>query len=142
MPLILDTDMLSIWESRSRPAFDRFQARLNQHPHQDIATTIVSFQERIQGWMSTLNQARTPAKILAAYDRLETTRRVFCDMRVVVFDQPAQDHFADLKQQRLRLGTLDLRIASIALALDATLLSRNLRDFRRVPGLRVEDWTQ
>jgi tRNA(fMet)-specific endonuclease VapC len=142
MPLILDTDMLSIWESRSRPAFDRFQARLNQHPSQSIATTIISFQERVQGWMSFLNQARTTAKVLAAYHRLESTLKTFCDLHVVAFDQPAQDHFADLKQQRVRIGTLDLRIASIALALDATLLSRNVRDFRKVPGLRVEDWTQ
>jgi predicted nucleic acid-binding protein len=36
---------------------------------------------------------------------------------------------------------MDLRIASIALTTGATLLSRNLRHFRRVPGLASEDWT-
>jgi tRNA(fMet)-specific endonuclease VapC len=35
---------------------------------------------------------------------------------------------------------MDLKIASIALASDATLLTRNATDFRRIPGLRVEDW--
>jgi tRNA(fMet)-specific endonuclease VapC len=35
---------------------------------------------------------------------------------------------------------MDLKIASIVLAHDATLLSRNLRDFQQVPNLRVEDW--
>jgi tRNA(fMet)-specific endonuclease VapC len=92
--------------------------------------------------MSLLNQARTPSKLLRAYQEFLATLRYFCAIRVLAFDQPAQDHFTSLKQQRLRIGTLDLRIASIALALDATLLSRNLRDFRKVPGLRVEGWTQ
>ena len=35
---------------------------------------------------------------------------------------------------------MDLKIASIALANDATLLTRNTNDFRRVPGLRIADW--
>jgi tRNA(fMet)-specific endonuclease VapC len=39
------------------------------------------------------------------------------------------------------VGTKDLQISAIVLAHDATLLSRNLVDFRKVPGLRVEDWT-
>ena len=40
----------------------------------------------------------------------------------------------------MRIGTQDLRIASVALSIDAVVLSRNLRDFRQVPGLRVENW--
>jgi tRNA(fMet)-specific endonuclease VapC len=38
------------------------------------------------------------------------------------------------------IGSMDLKIASIALAHSATLLSANLRDFRQVPNLSVEDW--
>lgn len=48
--------------------------------------------------------------------------------------------FVRLRAEGVRIATLDLRIACIALAYQATLLSRNLGDFRQVPGLRVENW--
>ena len=57
------------------------------------------------------------------------------------FDAKAAAHFARLKQARIRIGTMDLKIAAIALANDATLLTRNRADFDKVPGLRVEDWS-
>jgi tRNA(fMet)-specific endonuclease VapC len=60
---------------------------------------------------------------------------------VLPFDQTAMDEFLRLQEQRIRIGTNDLRIAAIAIANNAKLLSRNLRDFRLVPGLDVEDWT-
>jgi predicted nucleic acid-binding protein len=55
---------------------------------------------------------------------------------------PQEDEeFQRLCVRRVRIGTMDLKIAAIALANDATLLSRNLPDFAKVPGLRVEDWS-
>lgn len=57
------------------------------------------------------------------------------------FDERAMDEFERLQQQRIRIGTNDLRIAAIAKANNVKLLSCNLRDFRQVPGLDVEDWT-
>jgi tRNA(fMet)-specific endonuclease VapC len=53
----------------------------------------------------------------------------------------AAEQFQRLQLLRLRIGTMDMKIAAIALANDATLLTRNLADFGKVPGLRVEDWT-
>jgi len=44
------------------------------------------------------------------------------------------------RKQKIRIGSQDLKIAAIAVANDALLLSANLRDFRQVPGLRVENW--
>jgi predicted nucleic acid-binding protein len=45
-----------------------------------------------------------------------------------------------LVRNRVRIGTMDLKIASIALANDATVLTCNARDFSKVPNLRIEDW--
>jgi tRNA(fMet)-specific endonuclease VapC len=56
------------------------------------------------------------------------------------FDEAAADAFQTMKLQKVRIGAQDLKIASIALANNAILLSANLVDFQKVPGLKVEDW--
>jgi tRNA(fMet)-specific endonuclease VapC len=50
--------------------------------------------------------------------------------------------FDQLKSAKIRIGTMDLRIAAIALSRNLTVLTRNLSDFGKVPGLRIEDWTR
>lgn len=60
---------------------------------------------------------------------------------ILDFDAAAAGEYQSLSEARLRVGTMDLRIAAIALAHNALLVSRNLADFQRVPGLKVEDWT-
>jgi len=76
-----------------------------------------------------------------AYARLETLWRSFLRMNVSSFTAEAQAIFAEARRQVPRIETMDARIAAIALATSSTLLSRNLRHFRGVPGLVVEDWT-
>lgn len=66
----------------------------------------------------------------------------FAEAQILPFDDAAADIFNELRKEGVRIGTMDLRIASIALSRNMTVLSRNLVDFMRVPGLRVEDWTQ
>lgn len=58
------------------------------------------------------------------------------------FDSAAITRFNQLRAERVKVGTMDTRIAAICLSRDFTLLSRNLVDFRQVPGLRVQDWTK
>ncbi len=47
----------------------------------------------------------------------------------------------NFRSQRIRIGTQDLRIASIAIAHGGTVLTRNRKDFEQVPGLTIEDWS-
>jgi tRNA(fMet)-specific endonuclease VapC len=61
-------------------------------------------------------------------------------MTVMPFDAAAASEFVRLRRQKPRVGTMDLKIAAIALAHDALLLSANRRDYEKVPGLRVENW--
>jgi tRNA(fMet)-specific endonuclease VapC len=58
------------------------------------------------------------------------------------FDEAAAAIFDQLRTQKLRLGTNDLAIAAITLAVRGILVTRNTVDFRRIPGLVLEDWTR
>ena len=141
VPVLLDTDHLSVLQWEEQPACDRLLRRLDTLPPDDIATSIVSFHEQVQGWLAYLNRSRKPAQVVTAYDKLETIWRAFLKMNVLSYTAAAETRYGQLKRQCPRLQTMDLRIASIALVTDSTLLSRNVRDFGRVPGLRIDDWT-
>lgn len=60
---------------------------------------------------------------------------------ILPLTEPALDRLDGLVKLKLNVGKMDLKIAAIALEIGATVVSSNLRDFRRVPGLSVVDWT-
>jgi tRNA(fMet)-specific endonuclease VapC len=90
----------------------------------------------MRGWR--VLKARTNRRLLLAYTELQSMLRLLSSS-ILPFET-AQSEFNRLASGRI--GAMDLRIASVALASQSTLLSRNLRDFQRVPGLNVEDWTR
>ncbi len=87
-----------------------------------------------------IRSTKVEATRIFAYGQFGKGVRALNDWTVLPWDEDTAAMFASLRKQGVRIGTLDLRIASFALAYDAVLLSRNLRDFQQVPGLRVENW--
>lgn len=136
--LILDTNHLSQID-RETAAGKRLVEKL-QHHLEETYITIVSSEELIGGWLSLLRSAKSEGTRIYAYSQFGRCLRAQNDWTVLSWDDDTAARFAELRQQGIRIGTLDLRIASIALAYDAVLLSQNLRDFRLVPGLKVENW--
>ena len=136
--LILDTDHLSELDRGSQAA-RRLEARLS-NVLVPVGTTIVSIEEQLRGRLALLARTREKMKLIEIYARLNRLVADFSSWLILPWNEAAADRLARLRQERLKLGTMDLRIASIVLANNATLLSRNLRDFERVPQLRVEDW--
>jgi tRNA(fMet)-specific endonuclease VapC len=140
--LILDTDHLTIIQRATEPAYTSLRSRLRQTTPGAICTTIVSVEEQMRGWLTVLAQSRDMHQEVAAYRRLHALLAFFGDIAVLDFETAAADLFLRLRRSRVRIGSMDLKIAAITLSHGAVLLSRNLTDFRQVPGFHVEDWTQ
>jgi tRNA(fMet)-specific endonuclease VapC len=139
--VVLDTDHVTLVEWGQGEDAQRLRARLEQFPAEERATTIITFEEQTRGWLAYLARARTVAEMVKAFGKLSRHLDVYRPMQVLRFDERAAAEFQRLHKLRLRIGTKDLQIAAVVLARGATLLSRNLSDFRQVPGLTVEDWT-
>jgi tRNA(fMet)-specific endonuclease VapC len=136
--LVLDTDHL-VELDRGAAQGAALQRKL-EDAGDEVATTIISAEEQFRGWLAQIHRQRDPHEQIAVYQRLQRRIEFFAAWHVLPWDIAAADILQELRRQRLRIGTMDLKIASIVLAHDAMLLSRNLRDFQQVPGLRVADW--
>ena len=117
------------------------EMRLRAVPEEEVVTCVVVFEEQMRGWTAEIARMQTGAQYVLPYDSLATTLIIYCSMTVLTFDSRAATHYDDLRRQRIRIGTQDLKIAAIALSNDATVLTRNTRDFSRVPKLKFEDWS-
>jgi tRNA(fMet)-specific endonuclease VapC len=137
---LLDTDHLTLLE-RSGSEGQRILARLATTSWGEVAATIISYEEQTRGWLAVVARARTLDAQIEAYQRLQKHLEIYCSIPVVEFDEKAAIAFRRLPQSHVRIGTMDMKIAAIALANQASVLTRNLSDFGKVPGLRVEDWT-
>ena len=135
---ILDTDHFSAIDRESAVA-QVFQRRRREYAG-ELFISIITVEEVMRGWLALLASKKKRRDEIAVYERMQRSAEMIGEWQILPFDDDALENVERLKSARLKMSTLDLKIASIALAYDATLLSRNLRDFRQVPGLRVENW--
>jgi tRNA(fMet)-specific endonuclease VapC len=138
---ILDTDHVSLLLRRN-PQVSRRVVELGV----DVAITVITVQELFNGWIVRINDAKDTEDLVRLYEKLSHTISLCKQVKVAEFDQAAGDCYQrilietlSLEKKRLRK---DMRIAAIALSLQATVVTRNYQDFSQVSGLRLEDWTQ
>ena len=138
--LVLDTDHISVLEQADSVARARLIHRLDQAGATAVVTTIVSYEEQSRGWLAYVARARSLPEQIDAYQRLARHLETYHRLVVLAYDHSAAEIFRRLRSGRIPIGTLDLRIAAITLANEATLLSRNRKDFEKIPDLKVENW--
>jgi tRNA(fMet)-specific endonuclease VapC len=140
MIYLLDTDHLSLLE-RGTTEGATIRARLALLGPDDYGITIVSYGENMRGALAEVADAKTPDQETRAFRLLRENLRFCSAFAIWDYTPQAAALCAELRKQKVRIGTQDLRIASVALSTGATLLTRNARDFSKVPSLRFEDWT-
>jgi tRNA(fMet)-specific endonuclease VapC len=136
--VVLDTDHASELGFRSAAGV-RLLLRL-ETSGVDAVVTAITVEEQMRGWLAEIRRRVNPADQVAAYDRLVRQVELLASWVILPWDMAAVEWLRRLREQRIRIGTQDLKIASIALAYDATLLTRNIQDFAQVPGLKIENW--
>jgi tRNA(fMet)-specific endonuclease VapC len=108
---ILDTDHLSIADRDTVEAFN-LGRRLAAVPSGEVAVTVVTYEEQMRGWLAYIARAHTTEQQVEAYRRLRVHIERFRHIPLVDFDEKAAAAFERLRQARLRIGAMDLKIAA------------------------------
>ncbi len=112
MMVVLDSDHMSLLQRGGAESLKIVQ-RLRDVPPDDIATTIVTFEEQVRGWLARLGRASTIERQMSDYGELKRLINNYCAIPVLEFDARALAEFQRLRDARIRNGTMDLKIAAI-----------------------------
>jgi tRNA(fMet)-specific endonuclease VapC len=137
---ILDTNHFSAVDRDARAA-RVFAANAARHKSA-LFITVITVEEVTRGWLALLAAKKRRADEIPVYQRLKRSAEMFGEWDILEWDADALAIFEDLRKRRLKMSTADMKIASIALSHDATLLTQNLTDFAKVPVLRMENWLE
>jgi tRNA(fMet)-specific endonuclease VapC len=135
---LLDTDTLT----HPHAGHPQVIARLRAVDDPVVGTTIVTKIELIRGRIEFLLKAATGAELLLAQQRLLRPEELLAQLLIVPFDTPAVtvfDQFRSNKTYR-QIGRANLLIASIVMANQAALVTRNVRHVRVIPSIHVVNW--
>lgn len=134
---VLDTDILSLLVRGQERV-----ARRTRAADDEVVLTVISMIETLQGRFAAVLKAEDGEQLLLAQRRLVESERDLEAITVLPVNAGAAAEFDRLRRDRKlrKIGRADLLIAAIVLANRGTLVTRNVKDFRQVPGLRVENW--
>lgn len=133
---VVDTDILSLYYDGHPLVCQKIDAT----PTADLAITVMTVDEQLTGWYTLTRQARRPDEIAHSYARLADAVVRLARWRILPYTEQAIARVAQLKGMHLNVRVMDLRIAAIALEHAGIVVTRNVRDFQRIPGLTVENW--
>jgi len=140
--ILLDTDHLTALKYTDSERYARLHGRLLAAAPELIGTTIVNVEEQMRGWMAAIAKERTLLRQITTYRELTDLFDFFAKINIISLTAAAVDLFNGFRKSGVRVATMDLKTACIAIASNALLLTANRRDFEKVPGLRFENWLE
>lgn len=135
---ILDTDAIT----RDQHAHPLLSTHVRHTPREHLFTTSVTVEEQLKGRLAYMHRYRNhPSKLAQGHAALVRTIYYFARWNILSMSEEAAVLVQQLRQQRIRIGSQDLRIAALALLYGFTVVTSNMRDFSQVPNLTIADWT-
>jgi tRNA(fMet)-specific endonuclease VapC len=136
--LVLDTNHLTElgYGSRTGTLLER---RLLESGEK-VVTTIICIEEQLRGWLALIARQSDVHRQIETYAALGERLEFLSSFETLPWDKSSADLFRAFRNDGVRIGTMDLKIACTALSHNAVLLTRNLVDFSRITGLLCENW--
>ena|SRR5437879_2056447 len=135
---ILDTDTVTLFAE----GHQLVTRRVREQAPEDVAITVLTVEEQLSGWYTQVRKAKRPERLALAYRELARSVRFLSRLQIVDYTQAAMQRYEQLRKQKVKIRRMDLRIAVTVLEYGGILVTRNSRDFKLVPGLEFEDWSQ
>ncbi|ACK65658.1 PilT protein domain protein [Rippkaea orientalis PCC 8801] len=137
---ILDTDHISILQ-RGGVTAEPLRNRLAKINPNQVGVTIITYEEQLRGWLNYITKSKTIAEQVQAYKKLNQQVKIYCKIPIFEFNEEAAQQFERLRKIYRKLGTMDLKIASVVMVNKSVLLTRNNTDFKQILDLLIEDWS-
>ena len=140
--IVLDTDHVTVLRYEEDSRYPILTERLKQSDDERLVVSVITVEEQMRGWLSENHGLRDIQDQIEPYNHLAEMIEFLTGWEIIRLDQFATAEYARMQKQKIRVAPQDLKIASIALSNNALLLSANLKDYEKVPGLRVENWLE
>lgn len=135
---LLDTDILQLFQDGD----PNVVKRVLSVKATTLSISVVTVEEQLSGWYALLRKAKRSEQLTWAYARLAENVRFLSRIQIADFSAQIALRCEELKKLKLRVGTMDLRIAATALENGAQLVTRNFSDFQMIPGIQLADWSK
>jgi tRNA(fMet)-specific endonuclease VapC len=134
---VLDTDTLSEFHRGNSTVIQNVERRDGDL----LAITVLTVEEQLSGWYTLLRKSRQPEHVVRVYSQLGQSVVRLAKWPILPYTATAIERVAYFKTLHFNVRHTDLRIAAVAIENDMVLVTRNTKDFVRIPDVRIEDWS-